>query len=223
MPDEEKMPFNLLGERGFLFWSAVILLVIGFPFIGFVLGKASGVGIFKPAIHKCELLQGQGESDEERDAAQKKDPSQKENADRKKDTCSGPFIGLTWLAIISCAALFGALGVMLSLVLRRKVDERLLKLTIPKILIVVYGVGSIFAILVLALFIGKFLEGNLFPKFASDSWIDISFRLQDWAKLMIWSFIAGFSERLVPTLFDQLIERALPRKSDEAGQGQQNI
>jgi hypothetical protein len=231
MVDEEKKPFNLLGESGFLFWSALILLAVGLPFITFVVGKASGVGVFAPAIHKCDLYSeanAKNRAGQQEDVDQKDEVDQKESPGQKKTEvlkrkgaqtkeidqvegigCSVHFIGLTWLSIISCAALFGALGVMLSLVLRRKVDERLLNLTMPKILLVVYGVGSIFAVLLLALFIAGFLGGDLFPKFEATSWLDINFRLKDWARLIIWSFIAGFSERLVPGLFDQLIERAL--------------
>lgn len=231
MPDEETQPFNLLGANGFLLWSTVILLVVGLPFIFFVLGKASGVGIFRPAIHSCSF--DQGGDDQEQDsiapegsAGQNKEANQKKgkgNDQKKQDRTCVHFIGLTWLAIISCAAFFGALGVMLSLVFRRQVDERLFKLSTPKILLVVYGVGSILAILLLALFIGKFVQGNLFPVFSTESWFGINFRMQDWAKLIIWSFIAGFSERLMPTLFDQLIERALPKNGNGKDQDKQPL
>lgn len=117
-------------------------------------------------------------------------------------------VGLIWTAIISCAALFGALGVMTSLILRRRLDPSLSQMGILRALVLTYGLGSLFAIMLLALFIGGFLQGELFPSFGfSDSWLWLNFRVPDWGKLIVWSFVVGFSERLMPGVFDQLTER----------------
>lgn len=117
-------------------------------------------------------------------------------------------IGLTWSAIISCAALFGALGVMTSLILRRRIDPSFSRMGILRALVLTYGLGALFAVMLLALFIGGLLQGELFPSFASsNSWLWLSFRVPDWGKLIVWSFVVGFSERLMPSVFDQLTER----------------
>ncbi len=122
--------------------------------------------------------------------------------------CSPISTGVNWLAIISCSCLFGALGVMSSLILRRRIDPGLSKLSVLKALLLVYGLGAIFSIMLLALFIGGFLQGNLFPSFQNTiSWMELNFRIPDWGKIVVWSFIVGFSERLMPGVFDQLTER----------------
>ena len=173
---------NVLEKDGLILWSCVILGVFGLPFILFVIGKVSAVGIFAPVAHNCNTIQ-------------------------ECSSSSAYYVGLNWLAIASCAALFGALGVMVSLTLRRKVDERIFGLRTSKILLLVYGSGAIFAILMLALFIGGFVQGNLFPSFSNNTtWLTLNFRVSDWGKLVIWSFVAGFSERIMPNLFDRLVE-----------------
>ena len=81
--------------------------------------------------------------------------------------------------------------------------------------------GAIFAILLYLLFVGDLISGQLFPKistvlthwpdglpfpdFASRTGPDHG---TDWAKLIVWSFIAGFGERFVPDILNRLIERA---------------
>jgi len=56
-------------------------------------------------------------------------------------------IGLTWSAIISCAALFGALGVMTILILRRRIDPRFSRMGILRALVLTYGLGALFAVI----------------------------------------------------------------------------
>jgi len=172
---------NFLEKDGLILWSCLILGVLGLPFILFVAGKISAFWIFAPAEHNCNEI-------------------------KECSISSAYYIGLYWLAIASCAALFGALGVMVSLTLRRKIDERIFGLRTSKILILVYGSGAISAILMLTLFIGGFVQGNLFPAFKGTTWLTLYFRVNDWGKLVVWSFVAGFSERIMPNLFDRLVE-----------------
>lgn len=83
------------------------------------------------------------------------------------------------------------------------------------LLIPVYG--GIFAMVLYVGFLSKIIEGSLFPQFASPPFSepiptsdDIrNFFSQtypatgaDLAKLVFWSFIAGFSERFVPQIID---------------------
>ena len=133
------------------------------------------------------------------------------------DTPCVPVVGLTWGAIISCAALFGALGVMTSLILRRRIDPSLSQMGILRALVLTYGLGALFAVMLLALFVGGFLQGELFPSFGfADSWLWLNFRLPDWGKLVVWSFVVGFSERLMPGVFDQLTERFSQQREEPA-------
>jgi hypothetical protein len=84
--------------------------------------------------------------------------------------------------------------------------------------------GGIFAIILGLMFVGGILKGTVFPDFYVSKIIDPSgtkllmnrslfkgFALQalptgteEWAKLFIWSFLAGFAERLVPDNLDRL-------------------
>lgn len=70
-----------------------------------------------------------------------------------------------------------------------------------------------------ALFLSGLLQGSLFPKFKS---LDLDFKnifvlLEtvspnqnvDTAKAIVWAFIAGFSERLVPNVLDRLVNQAV--------------
>lgn len=166
---------HLSARTGFLVWSAAILLVIGAPFIAFVVGKAMAA-----PWSSCPPY----------------------------EVCAPGVIGLNWAAIVSCSALFGATGVMASLILRRRLDPTLSGMAVVRALVLVYGLGAIFSVMLLALFIGGFVQGNLFPNFASvHSWVELLFRVPDWGKLAVWSFIVGFSERLMPGFLDQLGER----------------
>jgi hypothetical protein len=75
--------------------------------------------------------------------------------------------------------------------------------------------GAIFALVLFALFAGRLVEGSIFPVIHHASnfyWGDIEWAMGDYpvasyAKLLVWSFIAGFAERFVPDILDRLIAR----------------
>jgi hypothetical protein len=86
--------------------------------------------------------------------------------------------------------------------------------------------GAIFAVLLYMLVIGGLLEGELFPKFVpevtkkpenSDHPVGTALwdllqqgrpgSRRDYAKLIIWSFIAGFAERYIPDTLSRFISR----------------
>jgi hypothetical protein len=100
--------------------------------------------------------------------------------------------------------------------------------------------GALLAVLVYLLFISGLLTGSLFPKFANDAdaaGID-GFRQifhvhcvepADYAKLLFWSFVAGFSEKFVTNIINQfdsgksakLQPAADPESDSEAKTGDQ--
>ena len=75
-------------------------------------------------------------------------------------------------------------------------------------------VSGILAVFVYAVFAGGIVQGALFPAFslADVSFVDMESFLRDIkpktnsdvAKALVWSFIAGYSQRFVPNLFEQL-------------------
>lgn len=71
--------------------------------------------------------------------------------------------------------------------------------------------GGVFAVLLYLIVAAGFLKGDLFPDLSTNSPTDMA----NWGKLLVWSFIAGFAERLVPDTLDRLVNQASP-----AGNGQ---
>jgi len=71
------------------------------------------------------------------------------------------------------------------------------------------------------MFVSGILEGSLFPKYSQpdilqdniiesfQNWLRASFPQSgpDVAKLLFWSFVAGFSERLVPQIIRKTAEK----------------
>ncbi|BCS88533.1 hypothetical protein [Pseudodesulfovibrio sediminis] len=81
--------------------------------------------------------------------------------------------------------------------------------------------GGIFALVLYVLFLTEIMDLDIFPKFyipefIHDRAIDIPNFLQktspasgqDMAKMMFWSFLAGFSERLVPQVIQSVASQA---------------
>jgi hypothetical protein len=76
--------------------------------------------------------------------------------------------------------------------------------------------GAIFAVVLMMMFIGGMLKGVVFPEFIHvvASRPDLSFfdtvwgtlpkNSEEYGKLLVWSFLAGFAERLVPDSLDRL-------------------
>jgi phosphate/sulfate permease len=86
-------------------------------------------------------------------------------------------------------------------------------------------VGGVLALLVYVLFLSDLLSGQLFPRFTEDTssqplpgFVSLFHQhgasYQDYAKLVFWSFVAGFSERFVTDVigrFEGTAIRSLPK------------
>lgn len=63
--------------------------------------------------------------------------------------------------------------------------------------------GALFAVVLSLIFMGDLVQGSLFPKLANL----LTLTRAEYAKLLVWAFIAGFAERLVPDTLARLVER----------------
>ncbi len=95
-------------------------------------------------------------------------------------------------------------------------------------------VGGIFAIALYLLFMSNILQGTLFPAFSPVMTQGYnSFKLfahganpatnQDAAKAIVWAFIAGFSEGLVPNFIDKIGKEATDKDEAKAQQHEQPV
>jgi hypothetical protein len=115
------------------------------------------------------------------------------------------FKTITRLAIFSAAAAFGALGASISLISRTRDSRRVPEnITIGE-MVSIQLVGAIFAFLLALMFMGSLIRGSLFPN--PGEWFTVIYLHEEFAKLLVWSFIAGFSERLVPQILENLVTR----------------
>jgi hypothetical protein len=84
--------------------------------------------------------------------------------------------------------------------------------------------GAIFAVILTLMFVAGVLKGSLFPEFARSAggaeglpffhftWNTLPTSSEEYGKLFVWTFIAGFAERLVPDSLDSLASKLDPRQ-----------
>jgi hypothetical protein len=113
------------------------------------------------------------------------------------------YVSWVWFALVSSALFFGALGSTVSFMSRAEPVE-----VSRRSIVAAQLLGAIFALMLSLMFIGGLVQGSLFPSFGGSRWIELVFDVPSWAKLMVWSFIAGFSERFVPDLLTRMIQRS---------------
>jgi hypothetical protein len=83
--------------------------------------------------------------------------------------------------------------------------------------------GAIFAVVLTLMFIAGLLKGSFFPDFQLSAggphhglpffdftWNTLPKTSEDYAKLVVWAFLAGFAERLVPDSLDRLASKLEP-------------
>ena len=86
--------------------------------------------------------------------------------------------------------------------------------------------GGIFALILTIMFMAKLIQGSLFPSFPDltisniDSfkdWLTFSYPQtgSDMAKLFFWSFVAGFSERFVPRIIGNVVNKGVSTVESE--------
>ena len=126
-----------------------------------------------------------------------------------------------WASIFSVAISFCAMGFITSILTRngrRFIDSDNRNITILALFSIVTG------FIVVTLFAGGFLQGTLFPNFSGDildfgfnSWSALKFRGQDWFKLALWAYIAGFYERFLPGILNDLMKKQKEEPDTDAG------
>lgn len=130
----------------------------------------------------------------------------------QEDPSSSKYLTVSRLAMLSLVCCFGALRSVISLLSRRQKEAEIVVNASISELIVINTVGAIFALILMVFFWGGLISGALFPlvNFSPDvGGVGITiYRHEDLAKLIVWSFIAGFSERLVPQLIENIQKKA---------------
>jgi hypothetical protein len=128
----------------------------------------------------------------------------------------------TFLAALACVFLAGAMGGFISLLRRIQMvptggDPLLSIFELENGRVSLYLAplsGAVFAVLLFFIFQGGLVEGALFPKLTKFrlhilqfQWDEASPVYTEFAKLMVWAFIAGFAERFVPDTLARLVQR----------------
>ncbi|MBF6058120.1 hypothetical protein [Thiomicrorhabdus heinhorstiae] len=128
---------------------------------------------------------------------------------------------ITWVGFLC-----GIIGGFVSIQQRMKTvsDDELKLLTQSWFTILLIPVfGGVFALVLYALFLSGIVSGTLFPAFyipePTNGTPDTTYMIevftqtypltgQDLAKLLFWSFVAGFSERFVPQIINNVSQKA---------------
>jgi hypothetical protein len=140
------------------------------------------------------------------------------SANWTQDAESRMYKTVTRLATFSAVAAFGALGAAVSVVSRKR-ELRGIPAIEGADMWVIQTIGAVFAILLAIMFLGGLIGGSLFPS-SNGNWFSVVYIHPEFAKLLVWSFIAGFSERFVPQILENLVDRF--RKEEAAGRAHQS-
>lgn len=134
---------------------------------------------------------------------------------------------VSWL-VFQCGIIGGFVSIQQRLNAIDKEELDLLAESWASILLIpIYG--GIFSLILYIIFLAKLIQGGLFPEFYMPEFSpivtdnDIHRFLRecypltgpDFAKLVFWSFVAGFSERFVPQIISSLTSKAGGKNPDE--------
>jgi hypothetical protein len=114
---------------------------------------------------------------------------------------------------------FGALGAYFSRLRSFQVDPALSSYVAIKnafkwsVLLVRLTIGMVGALILYLTLRGHLLKGDMFPNFDMAE----PFKTKDLAKLLVWSFLGGFSEKLVPETLERTEGGAKSSKSESTG------
>lgn len=110
------------------------------------------------------------------------------------------------LSIFSSVMAFGALGAAISVISRTHSTAPTSEGVSVIELLSIQTIGAVFAFILSLMFMGNMIAGSLFPTW--DPFFRIIYSPAAFAKLLVWSFLAGFSERLVPEVLVNLSRHA---------------
>lgn len=218
----------------FLFCSVVFFMLLSLPFTTFVALKVTDT--YPSRVVCCEGADGSGDEGTSNQTPDTTGGHRVDSATAQPVTPKAAYsdflrqhrmpqdaadirlmyISHEWLALFSTAVSFGALGASISVLSRRSsLEQRYGDVTVMAF-VIINVVGSVFGLLIFLLFLSSLVQGSLFPSFSnwSGRWTTLWFDMSSWSKLIVWCFLAGFSERLVPNLLDNLmLEQKLRRRT----------
>lgn len=116
------------------------------------------------------------------------------------------------LSIFTSAASFGALGAAISAVSRMRLPFLRHDGITYTDLFCIQTIGAVFALILTLIFMGQMIAGSLFPSW--DPFYRIIYSAPAFAKLLVWSFIAGFFERFVPRVLENLTRKSNGSEDD---------
>jgi hypothetical protein len=137
---------------------------------------------------------------------------------------------LVLLTLLSLAAIVGAVGSFISALLRieavpetNEIARSVVALRYSESIRLAPLTGFVFAILLSFIFGGQLLDGTLFPSTAKIvPWHYVLFSATELSKWLVWAFIVGFAERLMPDMIDRLVARAGKTMQTAASPSQSN-
>lgn len=122
---------------------------------------------------------------------------------------------LVLATLLSLAAIAGAVGSFISALLRiaavpetNEIARSVVALRYSESIRLAPLTGFVFAILLSFIFGGQLLNGTLFPSAGQARWYLVLFSASELAKWLVWAFIVGFAERLMPDMIDRLVVKA---------------